>query len=147
MCTAVQLPGISIGRIPVYNPNATIHKPGDKVTYDELSIRFKVDEDMTNYEEIFGWVTAMGRPLNSSQFAEMVGSNQRDLRFDETQLYSDATLLVMTSHRNPRISLKFVDVFPNSLTPIEFNTQDTDIEYVEASATFAYRNFTIERLS
>ena len=40
--------------------------------------------------------------------------------------------------------IKFQDVFPTSLTSVEFNSQTSDIEYLQADVTFKYTLFEFE---
>ena len=51
-CQSVTLPAVSVGAIESPTPFAAVPRPGDRITYEPLTIRFKVDEDLTNYFEI-----------------------------------------------------------------------------------------------
>ena len=55
-CQSVTLPTLSINEVPQISPFVNIPRPGDKVTYGEFAIRFRIDEDMTNYLEIHDWI-------------------------------------------------------------------------------------------
>ena len=44
---------------------------------------------------------------------------------------------------NPNKEVKFVDVFPVSLSDVPFATTLADVDYVECTATFKYRKFDI----
>jgi len=48
-CQAATLPGISISAIDVPTPQKAIAIAGDEVQFEELSIRFIVDENMKNW--------------------------------------------------------------------------------------------------
>ena len=41
---------------------------GEKLTYDDLTIIFIVDENLENYIEIHNWLTSLGFPKDRSQF-------------------------------------------------------------------------------
>ena len=43
---AANLPGVQLGETPLATPFHQIPTPGDRVTYGELAITFKVDENM-----------------------------------------------------------------------------------------------------
>ena len=45
-CQAVNVPGVSIEGIDVFNPHATLPVHGNKVSFEELTVRFIVDEHM-----------------------------------------------------------------------------------------------------
>ena len=46
-CQSATLPGISISTIPVPTPLKQIELPGDEVRFEEMSIKFIVDEKST----------------------------------------------------------------------------------------------------
>ena len=50
---AANLPGVQLGETPLATPFHQIPTPGDRVTYGELAITFKVDENMENYIELY----------------------------------------------------------------------------------------------
>ena len=47
---------------------------------------------------------------------------------------------------NPQINFRFQQVFPISLSAIEFDSTLTDIEYVTADVTFKYDIYEIQNL-
>ena len=59
-CQAVNVPGVSIEGIEVFNPHATLPVHGNRVSFEELSVRFIVDEHMKNWAEIYDRIIAMG---------------------------------------------------------------------------------------
>ena len=59
-CQAASVPGVSIEGIDVFTPHATVPYAGNKVSFEELSIRFIVDEHMKNWVEIYDRIIAMG---------------------------------------------------------------------------------------
>ena len=61
--------------------------------------------------------------------------------------YSDATLIVYNSSFNEIVKVKFRDVFPVSLSTINFDASVGDIDYVTADATFKYSIYDIEVLT
>ena len=53
----------------------------------------------------------------------------------------DGTLLILSSHNNTTKEILFRDLFPTSLSALEFSTQQTEIEYLQATASFKYTYF------
>ena len=45
----------------------------------------------------------------------------------------------MTSKNNANIEVRFSDVFPISLTGLQYNVNATDIQYLEATVEFGYK--------
>ena len=61
--------------------------------------------------------------------------------------YSDATLEILTSTQNPNFKIKFQEMWPTSLSTLEFDATDEDISYLTADATFKYTLYNITDLS
>jgi len=136
-CQVATLPTISMTEINQPNPFVAIPQPGDRIVYEPLTLQFRVDEDMTNYLEIHDWIVGLGKPDNFRQFKELK---------QDTGIYSDGAILILSSNNNPRIRIAFQDMFPLSLSPLAFDVTQTDIEYLQADVTFRYRRFTVEKL-
>ena len=66
-CQSATLPGISINTISVPTPLKTIELSGDEVQFEELSIKFIVDENMKNWLSIYDWIVGIGFPTLEGQ--------------------------------------------------------------------------------
>jgi hypothetical protein len=55
--------------------------------------------------------------------------------------FSDATLQILNSNLRPQAHVKLEGMFPVSLTGLDFNATDTDVNYLTASVTFKYLYF------
>ena len=62
-------------------------------------------------------------------------------------IYSDATMNVLTSAQNTNFKIKYKDVFPVSLSDLQFDATDQDIQYFTAEATFKYTIYDITDLN
>ena len=69
----------------------------------------------------------------------MVKDGQRDPK----EAFSDGTLQVLSSNFQPIIQVKFIDLFPISLSSLTFDVSDTDVQYFTAEASFRYTIFEI----
>ena len=56
---------------------------------------------------------------------------------------SDGTLLVYNSNYNVNLKVQYKDLFPVSLSSIQFDTTLTDIKYATAEAVFKYTIYDI----
>ena len=155
--TAANIPGITLGQANQPTPLKDVPIPGDKLEYDNLNITFLVDENLENYREIHGWLTGLGFPKDNEQFRNLqnAGSDRfpttkntglnkelgqiRKAVQDDGGLYSDATLFVLTSKNNANLEVRFRDLYPVSLSGLDYNQQETDIQYLTANVTFAYK--------
>jgi hypothetical protein len=122
-----------------------IPRPGDKLEFGQLSITFKVNENLDNYLEIFNWMAALGRPESFNQYT----LSDRPYKATDEQkdtTVSDITVTLLSSAMNGNIEFLMRDCFPTSLTNIEGDSTLTEVEYVTATATFAVRDFTITKI-
>ena len=62
----------------------------------------------------------------------------------EINLTSDGTLTILSSINTPLFAVKFLDMFPTSLSDINFDSTLTNVEYLTAEVSFKYLNYTIE---
>ena len=56
---------------------------------------------------------------------------------------SDARLLVLNSNYNSIATINFYNIFPTSLTTLEFDASATDINYFTAEVNFKYTIYEI----
>ena len=159
--TAVNIPGINLGSAVIPTPYKDIPTMGDKITYDNLTISFLVDEHLENYISLHEWMTAIGFPKSRSQFSEFRSTTSntptttqgisRDIGEVKAStavrsMFSDATLTILTNKNNPIVEVRFSDVYPVSLGALEYNQNETDVNYLSVSADFDYKLYEIVTL-
>ena len=157
-CTAANVPGITLGEAMFPTPMLDTYVTGDKLTFETLNITFIVDEELQNYRELWDWMVGIGAPVNHSQWeavlskgdsgVRLFGTKDADprtkLTYEESNLYSDATLIVYNSKNIPKVNVNFKNMFPTSLSSLEYSQELTDVEYFKASATFRYLYYEFE---
>jgi hypothetical protein len=148
---SINLPSISIQNTIKPNPFIKIPLTGDHIDFGELKVSFRVDEDMKNYLEIYNWLIGIGFPDKFDQYKSIAPKINRQITGDAdvltgTSIYSDATLMILSSNMNPLTEITFVDTFPVSLSDLQFNSTLTDVQYILAEVTFIYRKFDIKSL-
>jgi hypothetical protein len=143
-CTNAKIPEIELQIETQQNYLKDIDVPGDKITYADLSLKFLVDEDMNNYMSIHNWITGLGFPNSAQDYKDLL-TNQDDVTqpLDPKKAFSDGSLYILNSNYNTTAIVKFKDLFPFSLTSLEFDSKQTDIQYFTAEATFKYTIYDI----
>ena len=151
---AGNIPGITLDEIELGTPLKNIPLMGNKLTYEDLSITFIVDEDLQNYIEMHTWLTAIGFPKDRSQFREFrsetsnVKTSTRGESKDigdvkastpELSMTSDAVMTILTNKNNPVVECRFADVFPTSLSGLTYSQNQTDVDYLTAEVNFKYQ--------
>lgn len=139
----VTIPSVSLGTADVDTPFTKIPFPGTRLTFGNLQVTFKVDEDMKNYLEIFNWMKGMGFPDNFNQYAGIASNSIQS----GDGIFSDITLLTLSSAMNPNLELTFYDCFPVDLSSMEMDSTLPDVEYLTATVTFANRRFDVKALT
>ena len=144
-CQTANLPGITLGETVRSTPFIDFSAPGDKVTYDDLSITFLVDEDLVNYLEILDWMKKLGSPNDpSKEYATLIDDVSSSALGG---IYSDCTLTILTNNMNANKSIAFKDCWPTTLSELTLESITDDIVPITASATFKFRDFTIEKVT
>ena len=99
--------------------------------------------------EVHNWLRALGFPENLDEFTALKENDKYNPTNDARNPlgeYSDASLFIYNSQFNEVARVDFLDVFPVSLSTINFDATDSDIQYVTAEATFKYSIYNIEVL-
>ena len=109
-CTAANIPGITLGEAQYATPMSDMIVTGDKLTFETLNITFIVDEELQNYRELWNWLVGMGAPKERSQWAaELAKGNspttENIAAKSESNIYSDATLIIYNSKNIQRLKL------------------------------------------
>ena len=147
LCQSASIPAISMGTAvqPTYLKDIPV--AGDKCVYDDLTVRFIIDENMENYLSLNSWIVGLGQPESLVQYEQLedIGPKQRiragtDPRYIE---FSDATLQILNSNFQPNINIVFRDLFPISVSTLEFDASQRDYTYFTCEATFKYTLYTI----
>ncbi len=148
-CTAVNLPGVSVAPSEQLTPIKNIFVPGDKLFYEDLSLSFIVDENLENYQEIYDWITQIGkgdsydnftnlRNEDADRFPTANRGDQAGVANDIGSILSDATLTILSSKNNPVRQVIFQDLFPASVSGLQYNQQTGDINYLTATVLFKF---------
>ena len=104
------------------------------------------------------WLTGIGFPKDRKQFSEFRSTTSNmsvktrgesndigDVRAStpELAMTSDAVLTILTNKNNPVVECRFRDVFPTSLTSLNYSQNQTDVEYLTATVNFKYTIYEI----
>ena len=143
-CQSASIPEVSIGAREISTPVKDYTVPGDKMTFGDLNLRFLVNEDLDNYFEIYKWLKGLTNPKNTGDFQAYINSvDEKGRDSDFTKTMSDARLLVLNSNYQSIASVNFFNIFPTSLTTLEFDASVTDINYFTAEVNFKYTIYEI----
>ena len=157
-CTSANVPGISLGEASYPTPMKDIMITGDKLTFETLNITFLVDEELQNYRELWDWLVGIGSPRQHSQWKTILDSGDGAVRtfgtpdtdprtkttYEESNLYSDSTLIVYNSKNKAKVNVHFKNMFPTNLSSLEYSQELSDVDYFKATASFRYLYYEFE---
>jgi hypothetical protein len=141
-CTKTKIPEISLRTEIQPSYLKDIDVPGDKITYADLYLKFLVDEDLVNYMAIHNWITGLGFPETTNQYGSVITNKDNGLK-ETKNAFSDGSLMILNNHYNPIANVRFKDLFPISISSLEFSTEASDIIYLTAEVTFKYTVYNI----
>lgn len=141
MCNSAKIPELTLGvaKQPTYLK--TIDVPGEILVFGDLTLKFLVDENMENYMIIHNWITGLGSPRSLKQYADLI--TDKDGVKDGKEAFSDGNLRVLNSNYKETAIVRFQDLFPISITSLDFDATLTDIQYFTAQVTFKYTIYDI----
>jgi hypothetical protein len=147
-CQSANLPPVTLGAAMQDTPFVDIPHPGDKVAFGEFTIRFLVNEDMSNYLELYNWIKEIGVPGTGEDWNHALNNFNYTVfaATDYAKIFSDGVLLMLNSDNVPIVRLTFEDMFPISLESLDFDITTSGMEYFIGVASFRYKLFTITSL-
>ena len=148
----VNIPGITFGEV-VQGAGVGLDAffPGDKASFDTLEVSFIVDEDLTNFTEIYDWIDSIVPISNSKNFETYTDTAKNKTNIlasidnDQNQ-YSDITLVINTNKNIPNRFIRFHDAFPISLSSIELES-GADAEPAICTVSFRFTFYEIKTTS
>ena len=109
---SANIPGLTLGVANQATPLKDIDTPGDKILFDDFTLRFLVDENLENYLEIYNWIRGLGYPESLQEIIDFqrTGKVDKNPYGKEMDIYSDGTLIIQTSNFVPNFQIKFRDL-------------------------------------
>ena len=133
------LPAVQNNPKAIPTPFGDTHVSGDKVEYQTLDISFIVDETLNNWREIYAWIRALA-PTNAIEEGLI---NNQYVSYDKP-LYSVGNLYILTNSLHINLTATFNNLFPISLSNLDFSVKDTEDRKLFATVSFAYDYFDLQ---
>ena len=128
---------------------------GDRISWGDLVVDFKVDENLNNWTDLFNWIKGIGFPEEFKQYADLKKGENKNIDGEKRKqlppvpkighIYGQGILLVRNSNNNAMLQIDFQDVYPTSLSEIKFDTRDESITEVTCTVIFKYDFYRITR--
>lgn len=146
-CQTASIPAITMNSADTFTRFNKIPQPGDELYYEDLSVKFLIDENMKNYYQVHDWMRQLSTPYSSREFKynrnslESQNKNNNVSDLQGNQWRSDCSLFILSSNYQPISEFVFKDAWPAGLTTLTFDSSVQDINYFTAEVTFKYNYF------
>lgn len=128
----VDLPGLTISGNQVYTgpfAHTDYTVPGEKITYDPLTVGCLLDEDFVGWQEVVSWMKEL-----------IVAPGAKPKRVPIKNM-SDATILLNNNKFRSNMAAKFYNLYPTNIGPVSFDYSvgpDSPLVY---DVTFNYSHY------
>lgn len=138
-CTEVNMPGLEMAPISLsFNRAASYNFFGDKINHGELTIKFLVNENFSNWFELSNWFT---KSINYyGFFRDDTQARMQDVLVDSGQL------LILNNKKNPVAKFVFDKLMITGLGNMPMNSSVSDNGLMTCDATFQFTSYDLETL-
>lgn len=144
-CNEANLPGMSIGAATYSSPFAQVPTPGDTINYDQLTVQFLIDSDMTNYKELWNWMYGIGFPESHNDFQSVLDADTRGITGNAAKILSDGSLTILNNSFLPIQTIQLIDLWPTGLGSLQLQANNSDTIYLAGQATFNFSHWKFDR--
>jgi len=147
LAQSASIPRIGVGEIAIPTRGLLSYPIDGNAQYDNFSMNFLVDENLENYLQLQNWIRALGTPDSLGERRVWIDENDTTNAgiggTDFQTLTSDATLQVLNNNFRSNFDVVFKNLFPTSLSTLQFDVTNTDNNYFTAEVEFAYSIYEI----
>ena len=148
-CQSASIPSISLGSADTSTRLNKIKNPGDELQYEDLFLRFLVDENMKNWYQVHDWMREIATPYSTREFkfnrGDLKSVNKREATYDlasaNNQWRCDCSLFILSSNYRVVSEIVFRDAWPSSLSTLNFDAAAPDINYFTAEVSLKYNYY------
>ncbi|MGE5862680.1 MAG: hypothetical protein ACM31H_02820 [Nitrososphaerales archaeon] len=146
-CQVVNIPGITASSVRQTTPFVDLHRPGDKVDYGMFSMTFIVDDGLWGWQILHDWIRGFTFPETFEEYKNLDRLSEINLVLKNPRpQYADGQLTILSGTNIPKYRIKFVDMFPTSLSDIVFDTEQSADTILKATCQFRYQLYNVERI-
>lgn len=144
-CQEVNIPELMLPNSEYATPLVNVRMPGDKPVFGDLSLTFLIDETMGNYVSIHNWLMGLGFPESQTQYNDFITARTDALNSNpQMAAVSDGILQVLNSSNTVAKTIRFIDLFPTSLSSLTLQSTTQDTQYLAGVVTFGYTLYRFE---
>ena len=107
---------------------------------------FLVDEKLASWQELHSWFRSIASP-ESYEERKRLTSIQNAYKSQKLTSYSDATLTILSALNNPILRVRFINMFPITLSDVIVDSSQSADDIISADAVFMFDYFNFEDIS
>jgi len=126
------IPGVTLGELEREWQGQKSKVASSPLVFEQWNVNFVVDSLFSNWQTMFSWMNYI--------------NNNNDVHMEEHSNYSvDASLKIMDNFRSDILEIKFVSVWPTSMSEITMSQREGDI-LLECNANFNYDYYEVKEI-
>tara|TARA_B100000749_G_C18185501_1_gene365648 strand:- start:119 stop:625 length:507 start_codon:yes stop_codon:yes gene_type:complete len=129
--TSFNLPGLSIGTVPLANPFKEHVEPGGTLSYEELSIECLVSENFDNWKASVDWLQTA-----STGFTFPATNEGKTVR-------RSGSIVLLTNNGNRFGDIGIINMFPTNISSIDFDMQNSEPVPLTFSMTLQFESYKV----
>lgn len=140
----IAVPSVSLREEEILTPLSRISIPSDVLDFSSLDVTFLVDEKMENYKAIYDWMKGLGFPESYDEMRAFLASSNRQTSSTLSKYYSDGVVMVLGNSGKSIQNIRYIDMYPISLSALTFSSTNSDVQYLVGTASFSYTYYKFE---
>lgn len=132
--TEFPVPGIQLPPSIYPSPYHDQPIPGDKLVYSPMSVTFLVNENLSNWKEIYDWMIALAAP------------EDKKAQYDISRMFADIDIIIYSNDQIPITSFHFIECVPTSLGNIDMTVEDSETVYKKCFFEAEYARYDVKIL-
>ena len=129
--TTFNLPGMSIGSMPIANPFKAHSDPGNTLTYDELSVSCLISENLGNWKAAVDWLKTA-----TDGFTFSTATTGRMTK-------KAGSIVLLTNNGNKFGDIIITNMFPINIGSVSFDIQSTEPTPLTFDMTLQYESYKV----
>lgn len=136
MVTSANVPGLNFGEIVYQTPLTDVKIPGDKLIFEPLIVRYKIDERLENFLELQRWIRGLAFATSHLEF-DALSKGWGD------RVTLDASISIPTNDMAfESVRVHYQNCFPTAMEGFELSAEGGTLE-ITSTVTFDYTDYHI----
>jgi hypothetical protein len=124
------IPGFTLGTIELGYSSMKDKRPGDSITFNDITLTVNCDEDLKTYKEIYDYLILAHNPVTN--------------KLEVNQEVFDGYLILLTNKNNVQHKLHFYDMWIETVSDLQLQTISAEEQNLSITLGLKYNFFVFE---